>query len=63
MKKNMGGLDKNLRLGVGVAILIIGYLNDSWWGLIGLVPIITSFMSFCPIYLPLKMSTIKSKKN
>ena len=63
MKKNMGSLDKNIRLILGIAILIIGYMYDSWWGLIGLVPIITSFMSFCPIYLPLKMSTIKSKKN
>lgn len=63
MKKNMGDLDKKLRLGFGVATLTIGYLNDSWWGLIGLVPIITSFISFCPFYLPLKMSTIKSKKN
>lgn len=63
MKKNMGGLDKNLRLVFGIVILIIGYLNDSWWGLVGLIPIITSFVSFCPFYVPLKMSTIKVKKD
>ena len=62
MKKNVGGMDKNLRLIAGVIILIVGYLNSSWWGLVGLIPIITSLTSFCPFYLPLKMSTLKFKK-
>lgn len=62
MKKNMGSLDKNLRLIFGIAILIIGYLNDSWWGLIGIIPIFTSLVSFCPFYVPLKMSTLKKEK-
>ncbi len=61
MKKNMGSLDKKLRLILGIIILIIGYLNDSWWGLVGLVPIITSFISFCPIYLPFGLSTLGKK--
>jgi len=61
MKKNMGSVDKTLRLIVGVLILVVGYLNDSWWGLVGLIPIITSFMSFCPFYVPFKITTIKDK--
>ncbi len=63
MKKNMGSLDKNLRLVVGVAIGVIGYLNESWWGLVGLVPIITSFVSFCPAYLPFNLSTTKKNSD
>ena len=62
MKKNVGSLDKNLRLLAGVIILVLGYLNDSWWGLVGIVPILTSLSGFCPFYVPLKMTTIKSKK-
>ena len=62
MKKNMGSLDKNLRLVVGIVILLVGYLNSSWWGLVGLVPIITSLVSFCPAYLPFNMSTLKKSK-
>jgi Inner membrane protein YgaP-like, transmembrane domain len=62
MIKNVGSLDKTLRLIAGITILVVGYLNNSWWGLIGLIPIITSITNFCPIYIPLKMSTIKSKK-
>jgi len=63
MKKNMGSIDKTLRLIVGVAIGVFGYLNESWWGLAGLVPIMTSFMSFCPAYLPFKLSTAKKDSN
>lgn len=62
MKKNVGGIDKNLRLLAGVVIIVIGYLNSSWWGLVGIIPILTSLSGFCPFYLPLKMSTLKSKK-
>lgn len=62
MKKNMGSLDKNIRLVLGIVILIIGYMNDSWWGLIGLIPILTSTVSFCPLYAPFKISSIKSKE-
>ena len=59
MKKNMGKMDKTLRILVGVIILLIGYLNNSWWGLIGLIPILTGLVSFCPAYLPFNISTGK----
>ena len=63
MKKNMGGMDKILRLVVGLIILLIGYIYESWWGLIGIIPIVTSLTGFCPFYVPLKISTLKSKEN
>jgi Inner membrane protein YgaP-like, transmembrane domain len=62
MNKNMGNMDKNLRLVAGIIILVVGYLNESWWGLIGLVSILTSVVSFCPAYFPFNISTIKAKK-
>lgn len=61
MIKNMGGADKVIRLTIGVIILIVGYLNESWWGLIGLIPILTSIFNFCPMYVPLKINTNKKK--
>ena len=63
MKKNMGSLDKNLRLFFGIVIIVVGYLYGSWWGLVGIIPILTSVVSFCPFYVPLKMSTIKKENN
>ena len=59
----MGSTDKTMRIILGVIILIVGYVYESWWGLIGLVPILTSIVSFCPFYLPFKISTLKSDKN
>ena len=63
MKKNMGSVDKTLRIIVGLAIILIGYLNNSWWGAIGIVPILTSFISWCPFYVPLGISTNSKTKD
>ncbi len=63
MKKNVGGIDRILRVILGVVILVVGYLNSSWWGLVGLVPIATGLMNFCPFYLPFNLSTSGKKDN
>jgi hypothetical protein len=63
MKKNMGNLDRSLRL-LGAAILLVLYLLNVISGTLAIVClviaamlIITSFLSFCPLYLPFKIST------
>ncbi len=59
MKKNIGSVDKIIRIVLGIVILAYGYVEQSWWGLIGLVPLLTAFMGFCPLYAPFKISTDK----
>ena len=59
MKANVGGTDRVIRIVLGVAILIGGYILKSWWGLIGLVPLITGIVGWCPLYIPLGISTKK----
>ena len=59
MKRNMGGIDRILRLVVGVALLAWGYMNQNWWGALGLIPLLTGAMGWCPLYLPLGLSTKK----
>ena len=59
MSKNVGSADRNIRIGLGVVIIILGVALQSWWGLIGLVPLLTAGMSFCPLYAVLGMSTRK----
>lgn len=61
MKQNMGSTDRIIRAIVGVAILAAGYYFKSWWGLIGLIPLGTAFVSFCPAYLPFGLSTRSAK--
>lgn len=57
MKPNVGGIDRILRILAGLAILGAGYYFKSWWGLIGIVPILTGTFRFCPAYLPFGLST------
>lgn len=60
MKPNVGGLDRLLRIVAGVAILGAGYYFKSWWGLVGLLPILTGTFRFCPAYLPFGFSSCKT---
>jgi len=63
MKKNVGSVDRLLRLIVGAVIVVWGVYSESWWGLVGLVPLMTGLLNWCPIYIPFKISTIKSGDN
>ena len=57
MKCNMGKWDRALRGGLGIAIMGAGLLYGSWWGLIGLIPFLTSLFAWCPAYVPFGFST------
>lgn len=62
MKANVGSIDRVLRVIVGLAILGAGYYFKNWLGLIGLVPILTGIVRFCPAYVPFGLSTCEVKK-
>jgi hypothetical protein len=54
---NMGKTDRILRGVAGMAILGAGLYFQSWWGLVGLVPLGTAFIAWCPVYVPFKLDT------
>ena len=62
MKKNIGESDRIFRFAAGLAIIIIGIVAGSWWGLIGIIPISTASMGHCPAYLPFGINTCKLDK-
>lgn len=62
MKCNVGAIDRLARIVVGLLIAIIGVIFDSWWGLVGIVPLATGLFQFCPVYFPFKFSTVKKEK-
>ena len=63
MKKNMGGIDRVLRGIVGIVLISLVFVGpQTAWGWIGLVPLLTAIVSFCPAYFPFKFSTIKKDK-
>lgn len=64
MKRNMGTVDRAIRalLGLGLLSLLV-FLegNARWLGLIGLVPLATAALGWCPAYLPFGISTCATK--
>lgn len=60
MTKNMGGIDRGIRVVVGVALLAWGYIEQDWLGAIGLVPLFTAAIGWCPAYLPFGIKTCKN---
>ncbi|MBT4287378.1 MAG: DUF2892 domain-containing protein [Deltaproteobacteria bacterium] len=62
MKKNVGPVDRLLRLIVGLIIIGIGYYYQSWWGAIGVLMLLTAAMGWCPPYSIFKISTCKREE-
>ena len=68
MKKNIGTTDKTIRILIAVAIAVLYFTNiisgtlAIILGILAAVFIITSFMSFCPLYLPFGITTFKKKE-
>lgn len=59
MKLNVGGIDKILRIVAGLAIIGWGVTTQNWWGAVGLVPLLTATVNFCPLYPLLGINTCK----
>lgn len=61
MEKNVGGMDKNIRMGAGAVLLVLGLLVTKSWLLtiIGVVLLVTGFLNFCPAYKLIGMNTNK----
>jgi hypothetical protein len=66
MKANVGGFDRVLRIAAGIALLLAVVFVEGpmrWWGLVGIVPLLTGTFRFCPAYLPFGLSTCESAKS
>ncbi|OJX80988.1 DUF2892 domain-containing protein [Magnetospirillum sp. 64-120] len=62
MNKNVGGIDRILRIVVGLALIALAVTNTvGVWGYIGVVPLLTGLIGWCPAYLPLGIKTCKTK--
>lgn len=62
MKKNVGNLDRWIRIVLGIVVLGLFFVLDGglkWISLLGIVFIATGVINFCPLYLPFKISTVK----
>ncbi len=57
MKCNVGKMDRLLRIIVGSTIVIAGIYFQNWWGAVGIVPITTGLLRWCPAYVPFGIKT------
>jgi hypothetical protein len=58
MKANVGNIDRTLRIVLGLVLLSLVVVGPkTLWGLVGLVPLATGLMRFCPVYPLLGIST------
>ena len=58
MKRNEGTLDRVVRVALGVALLALVFVGpQTWLGLVGVVPLVTGLVGYCPLYRVLGLST------
>ena len=62
MKPNVGGIDRTLRIVLGLGIVAAGFYFKSYWGFVGLVPLLTAGVRFCPLYSILGLRTCPIEK-
>ncbi len=63
MKFNVGGMDRILRIVVGLVLIALAVTGAiSWWGWLGVIPLATGLFRFCPAYSLLGMNTCPLKK-
>lgn len=61
---NLGPIDRVIRIVVGLALLAIVFVGPQTpWGYLGLVPLLTGVVGFCPAYCPLGLSTCRVPKH
>ena len=59
MQANVGGIDRILRLLAGLALVAWALLGGPLWAWIGVVPLATGAINFCPLYAILGVNTCK----
>ena len=63
MTRNVGSIDRVLRVVVGLALIasaVAGWFSP--WGYIGVVPLLTAVVGFCPAYTLLGLNTCPVKR-
>lgn len=62
MKLNVGGIDRVLRILAGLALIAWALMGGPVWAWVGVVPLATGVVGFCPAYPLLGMNTCPMQK-
>ena len=64
MKLNVGGIDRFIRIVAGVALIALTLTGTiGWWGWLGVVPLATGLIGWCPPYAMLGLSTCRTRRS
>ena len=64
MKTNEGGTDRMLRVVAGLVLLGLAATGTvGWWGWLGIVPLATGLIGWCPVYTVLGLNTCALKSD
>jgi len=58
MKRDVGTTDRIIRIAAGLFLLFQAVSNGHMWGYIGVVPLLTGSIGWCPLYSLLGISTV-----
>ena len=62
MKFNVGGVDRILRIVIGLVVIALAATGTvGWWGWLGVIPLLTGVVRFCPLYSLVGMNTCPMK--
>jgi hypothetical protein len=62
MKANVGSVDRVLRVLVGLGLIALVFVGPQTpWGWIGVVPLVTGLIGWCPAYMPFGINTCGTK--
>ena len=62
MKKNIGTADKTLRIILGLGVISYYFWGEPTpWAFLGIIPLLTGFISYCPLYQVIGMNTCSEK--
>ena len=60
MERNVGGIDRVVRIVLGLALIVATLAHVlPVWGWIGVIPLVTGLVGWCPAYLPFGIRTCK----
>lgn len=63
MKSNVGGIDRILRIVIGLVLVGLAATGTvGWWGWLGIVPLATGAIGWCPPYAMFGWNTCSVKK-
>lgn len=60
--RNVGGIDRILRAGIGLVLIALVFVGPQTpWGWLGVIPLATAIIGWCPAYLPFGIKTCRAK--